>query len=242
METICPAGARGTAGVAQAEERARGVRRRAVLDAVRTAPGPQGVAELAGALGVHANTVRFHLDALVAEGAVSRRTQRPAGRGRPRTVYTGVPGMDRGGTRGYRLLAQVLVGALAARDAPGRADAEAAGRAWGGFLVDAGQPPAPTAAAAAARLTALLAGLGFEPGAEPPDGVPDAIRLRHCPFLELAEEHGQVVCAVHLGLMRGALAAMDAPLTADRLDPFAAPDSCLAHLAPVGPRTEGAAP
>lgn len=218
-----------------AAEPVRGARRRAVLDAVRDAAEPRGVEELAGALGVHANTVRFHLDALVAEGAVSRRTQAPVGRGRPRTVYTGTPGMDRGGARGYRLLAQVLVGGLAAKDAQGRGDAEAAGRAWGGFLVDAAQPPATTGAAAVARLTALLADLGFEPAAEP-----GAIRLRHCPFLELAEEHGQVVCSVHLGLMRGALAAMDAPLTAERLEPFAAPDSCLARLAPVGPRPEGA--
>ncbi|WP_031512204.1 helix-turn-helix transcriptional regulator [Streptomyces sp. NRRL F-5123] len=217
------------------EERFRGARRRAVLDAVRAAVEPQGVAELANALGVHVNTVRFHLDALVAEGAVSRRTQRPAGRGRPRTVYTGAPGMDRGGARGYRLLAQVLVGGLAAKDAQGRGDAEAAGHAWGGFLVDVAQPPATTGAAAAARLAALLADLGFEPAVEP-----DAIRLRHCPFLELAEEHGQVVCSVHLGLMRGALAAMSAPLTAGRLEPFAAPGSCLARLAPVGPRPEGA--
>ncbi|MFI0897486.1 helix-turn-helix transcriptional regulator [Streptomyces sp. NPDC020983] len=221
--------------MAGTQERPRGVRRRAVLDAVRAAAEPQGVAQLAARLGVHANTVRFHLDALVAEGAVSRRTQRPEGRGRPRTVYTGAPGMDRGGARGYRLLAQVLVGGLAAKDTQGRADAEAAGRAWGGALAGARQTPAPTAAAATARLTALLADLGFEPAVEP-----DAIRLRHCPFLELAEEHGQVVCSVHLGLMRGALAAMGAPLTAGRLEPFAAPGSCLARLAPAGPRPEGA--
>ncbi|MFI0723399.1 helix-turn-helix transcriptional regulator [Streptomyces sp. NPDC021224] len=221
--------------MAEPQERSRGVRRRAVLDAVRAAGEPQGVAELAGELGVHANTVRFHLDALVAEGAVSRRTQRPAGRGRPRTVYTGAPGMDRGGARGYRLLAQVLVGGLAAKDGRGRGDAEEAGRAWGGFLVDPAQPPAATADTAAERLTELLADLGFEPAVEP-----GAIRLRHCPFLELAEEHGEVVCSVHLGLMRGALAAMGAPVTAGRLEPFAAPDSCLARLAPAGPRPEGA--
>jgi predicted ArsR family transcriptional regulator len=36
---------------------------------------------------------------------------------------------------------------------------------------------------------------------------------------------------VHLGLMQGALTAMRAPVTVDRLDPFVEPDLCVAHLA-----------
>jgi len=38
--------------------------------------------------------------------------------------------------------------------------------------------------------------------------VPVAVRLRHCPFLELAEGYDQLVCRVHLGLMQGALAEL----------------------------------
>ena len=56
------------------------------------------------------------------------------------------------------------------------------------------------------------------------------IRLRHCPFLELAEGYDQVVCAIHLGLMQGALTGLGAPVTATRLEPFAEPGACLAHL------------
>jgi hypothetical protein len=67
-------------------------------------------------------------------------------------------------------------------------------------------------------------------GADPPD----RIRLRHCPFLELAEEYGTVVCPLHLGLMQGALAELRAPVAATRLEPFAEPDACVAHLAPIG--------
>jgi predicted ArsR family transcriptional regulator len=76
---------------------------------------------------------------------------------------------------------------------------------------------------------ALLDAGGFAP--EPwVEGQP--IRLRRCPFVPLANEHRPIICGVHLGLMRGALAELGAPLEAVRLEPFVAPDLCLAHLAP----------
>lgn len=201
-------------------------RRREVLDALRAAGVPLGVTDLAERLGLHANTARFHLDALAAEGAVEQAVERPSGPGRPRTVYTPRPGMDRGGARGYRLLAQILLSRLAADGPAARGNAVQAGHEWGRFLVE--RPPPfrpPTAEEAAARLTGLLDDLDFAPE---PDG--EVIRLRHCPFLELAEEYGPLVCDVHLGLMRGALTELDAPVAADRLEPFAEPGACLAHL------------
>lgn len=213
-------------------------RRRAVAEAVRAAGRPVDVTELARRLGVHANTVRFHLDALLAEGAVTRRTEPPAGRGRPRTVYAHVPGMDRSGPRGYLLLARMLVAHLTTQP---RTAAEAAGHAWGAQLAAPPGGPSESPAGpgeAARRLADVLAGIGFAPDVE----SARRIRLRHCPFLELAEENGRVVCSVHLGLMRGALAAMGAPVTAARLEPFATADSCLAHLAPAGAPVEGADP
>ncbi|WP_251095942.1 helix-turn-helix domain-containing protein [Streptomyces sp. Caat 7-52] len=210
-------------------------RRREVLEVLRTAPSPLGVAEAAERMGLHPNTVRFHLDALVAGGLVECRTDKPSGPGRPRTVYTARPGMDRGGFRDYRLLARMLLGRWAAADpAVARAEAREAGRAWGRFLVDPPPPyEPPTPERSAAGLLALLDGLGFAPR---PEGVgesgrPERIRLRHCPFLELAEEQGGLVCSLHLGLMQGALAQLGAPLTATALEPFAEPDSCVAHLA-----------
>jgi hypothetical protein len=46
------------------------------------------------------------------------------------------------------------------------------------------------------------------------------------------------VCSLHLGLMQGALARMRAPVTADRLQPFAEPSLCIAYLA-ARPDTAG---
>ncbi|MGW7522013.1 helix-turn-helix transcriptional regulator [Streptomyces sp. NPDC054783] len=211
-------------------------RRQEVLDVLRAAPSPLGVAETAERMGVHPNTVRFHLETLVAEDLVERRAEPSPGPGRPRTVYTARPGMDRGGMRDYRLLARILLSRWASADpATAREEALQTGRAWGGHLV---QPPSPfeepTAVRSVAALLALLGELGFAPRAEGADGAggtPRRIRLRHCPFLELAEEHGSLVCPLHLGLMQGALARLNAPLTATGLEPFAEPDSCVAHLA-----------
>ncbi|MGW0283444.1 helix-turn-helix transcriptional regulator [Streptomyces sp. NPDC003236] len=210
-------------------------RRREVLDVLRAAPAPLGVAAVAERMGVHPNTVRLHLDALVADGLVESRTEASSGPGRPRAAYSARPGMDRGGARGYPLPARMLLSRWASADpAEARAEAEKTGRAWGRFLVDPLPPfEQPTAGRSAARLVGLLDDLGFAPSAEGtpgPDGSPARIRLRHCPFLELAEEYGRLVCPLHLGLMRGALAGLGAPLTATGLEPFAEPDSCLAHL------------
>ena len=126
----------------------------------------------------------------------------------------------------------------------GAQEAAEAGRAWGRFLVEPVPPYRKlTARQSVERLTALLDDLGFDPEPEPEPpaaaaGAQDAqepgpgrIRLRHCPFLELAEEYSGVVCPVHLGLMQGALAELRAPVSATRLEPFAEPGACVAHLA-----------
>jgi predicted ArsR family transcriptional regulator len=206
-------------------------RRRAVLEAVRAAEGPVGVAEVADRLGVHSNTVRFHLDALAAHGHVERAVEEPSGPGRPRTLYSAGPGMDRGGVRRYRLLSRILLGQLASTGPDAETAAADAGRAWGRYLVEQ-MPPfrRPTAEEAVARVGSMLDDLGFDPQL-PGDGTPpDRVRLRHCPFLELAEEYGTIVCPLHLGLMQGALAELEAPVEATRLEPFAEPGACLAHL------------
>ncbi len=97
----------------------------------------------------------------------------------------------------------------------------------------AGPVPAHRRRSREARLAEILSDMGFAS-----DSVPDPsgllVRLRHCPFREVAMEHQAVVCSLHLGLMQGALAGMAAPLATDRLEPFVEPGLCLAHLS-VGP-------
>jgi predicted ArsR family transcriptional regulator len=105
-----------------------------------------------------------------------------------------------------------------------------AGREWGAYLTE--QPPPyqrPSAGEAIERLTAIMEKLGFAPQAEA-DSTRYRLCLHQCPFREVARDHQEVVCSLHLGLMQGALAQMRAPVTADRLKPFAEPSLCITHL------------
>jgi predicted ArsR family transcriptional regulator len=200
-----------------------------VLELLRAAGSPLGVQEVADRTGLHPNTARFHLDGLVEAGLATREAQPRATPGRPSMAYRAADGDPAGGRR-YRLLAEMLTSLIAGMmPEPGRA-AVAAGREWGGYLAE--QPPPyqrPGAGEAIERLTAIMEQMGFAPQAEA-DGTRYRLCLRQCPFREVAQDHQEVVCSLHLGLMRGALAKMRAPVTADRLEPFAEPSLCVAHL------------
>ncbi|MGH3123621.1 MAG: helix-turn-helix transcriptional regulator [Streptosporangiaceae bacterium] len=209
-----------------------GPSRTKVLDLLRAAGSPLGVQEVAGQAGLHANTARFHLDALVETGLASRAPAARSRPGRPSMAYQAVDGGGAPGRRRYRLLAEMLTSLIAGvMPEPGKAATEA-GREWGRYLTE---QPAPyrrlDLAEAIGRLTATLEEIGFAPEAVT-DGTQHQIRLRQCPFREVAENHQEVVCSLHLGLMQGVLARMRAPLTADRLQPFVQPSLCIAHLTP----------
>ena len=202
-----------------------------VLDLLRAAGSPAGVRDIADQAGLHPNTARFHLDALVDAGLAARAPKERTTPGRPSMAYRAVAGGEPAGRRRYRLLAEMLTSLIAGMlPKPGEA-AEEAGREWGRYLTE---PPPPyqrlDAGEAVERLTATLAEIGFAPEAVT-DGTQYQLRLRQCPFREVAENHQDVVCQLHLGLMQGALAQMRAPVTADRLQPFAEPSLCIAYLA-----------
>jgi predicted ArsR family transcriptional regulator len=202
-----------------------------VLDLLRAAGSPTGVRDIADQAGLHPNTARFHLDALVDAGLAARAPKERTTPGRPSMAYRAVAGGETMGRRRYRLLAEMLTSLIAGMlPKPGEAAGEA-GREWGRYLTE---PPPPyqrlDAGEAVERLTATMAEIGFAPEAVT-DGTQYQLRLRQCPFREVAENHQDVVCQLHLGLMQGALAQMRAPVTADRLQPFAEPSLCIAYLA-----------
>jgi len=205
-----------------------GGRRAEVLRHLRDAVASLSVADVAARTGLHVNTARFHLDGLVADGLAERTIEEREAPGRPRVLYTAQGRSP--GPRSYGLLAEMLTGLVASLDDAEPAAVEA-GKAWGRHLIER---PAPSeevgAAEATARLGRLFDAAGFQPEtAEGQQGEVE-IRLHHCPFREVAERHQGVVCALHLGLIQGALEELRAPFVAEDLRAFVTPGMCIARL------------
>ncbi len=210
---------------------ALGESRTRVLDLLRSAGGPLGVQEIADRTGLHPNTARFHLDALVEAGLATRAPQPRETPGRPSMAYLAVSGEGSTGQRRYRLLAEMLTSMIAGVMPEHREAAAEAGRQWGRYITE--QPPPYEqlgAGQSIERLASAMAGIGFSPEVVA-EGAAYQLRLRQCPFREVAERHQDVVCSLHLGLMQGILGQLRAPVAADKLQPFAEPGVCIAALA-----------
>ncbi|OBB42765.1 helix-turn-helix domain-containing protein [Mycobacterium sp. 852002-51961_SCH5331710] len=197
-----------------------------VLEYVR-ANAPARTVDAAESLGLHRNTVREHLDALVDHGLVERSTEPAAGRGRPAALYrpfAADPGVV---ARDYAGLATALAGHIARTSADPERVARSAGVEWGREL--AGETADTDDDRRQAVLDAL-ARLGFAPD-DDDDGARRGVALRRCPLLEAARRYPSVVCQVHLGIVEGLLQSMDAPTGPGlELIPFAEPGACRLFL------------
>lgn len=190
------------------------------------------VVELAEELDLHANTVRAHLTVLEDAGLVGSATQPHDGPGRPRHLYHATARSDQlvNGSA-YRFLARMLADHISDTTSnPSRA-AEATGSAWGRGLVNQPEPDCELSPRDGIdRVVEVLDGLGFAPVVD--DEGPTSVRLllRRCPFLAVAREHQEVVCSIHLGLMRGALDVLDVQVVVEDLDPLVEPSLCVSRL------------
>ena len=84
--------------------------------------------------------------------------------------------------------------------------------------------------AAGVRIGRALAEAGFAPARV----AADVIELRNCPFRELVDGAEHPVCAMHAGMMAGALEEWDGGIRLDALEPVAAPGPCRARLIGAG--------
>lgn len=205
---------------------ARASSRRRVLDLLRYAGRPMGLAELSEATGLHPNTLRGHLDLLVDLGHVQRAVERRTTPGRPRVLYAWRDGEPV--TNPYRLLATELAAGLAT-GTDSVAAGRAAGRHWGERLrAQAGLAPdeAPDTDQVVALATEGLSHLGFTAQTDP---LGDRIYLRSCPFEELARTNPSV-CRVHADLLTGLFDELGGGVELEGLDPFVRADLCIARL------------
>ncbi len=191
--------------------------RDAIVAALRDTSDGLDTEAIAQRVGLHPNTVRWHLGRLADDGVVRSAPERRRSRGRPSIVHRLTPeGIVRGRDE-YRLLATMLTEALA-EDPDGPRRAYATGREWGRHLA-AAEPGVDAAA--------LLDRQGFAA-----EQVGERIEMRRCPFYALAEASPHVVCTLHHGIVDGALEEMGSAQRVERLDPFVEPTLCIAHLHP----------
>lgn len=203
--------------------------RTAILAKLRDQPDPTTQAAIVAATGLHANTVREHLDGLVRRGLVRRTRARPSGRGRPAWLYEAVA--EDPARSEYAGLASALAVTIARHSPDPQRDAADAGESWGRQLArDRGASPLPPEEARA-QVVELLDDLGFDPS--PEEEHPEHVRLTRCPLLEAAHRQPDVVCSVHLGLVRGVLAEYGASADGSALQPFSEPGACRLVVPPV---------
>ncbi|MGY4858457.1 helix-turn-helix transcriptional regulator [Cryobacterium sp. AP23] len=228
--------------------------RRRVLGLLTAAGGPLDAVTVAAGMGLHVTTARFHLEQLEAVGLVERRINRAGGRGRPQVLFSPVaeplPVED-----AQQQLMQALAAVIGEDDDGGRARSVRAGERWsaqysaaadapsaeipvtGGPVVleptaDGPVAPDPTAedtfaGAVVPTLLRVLTEIGFEPELDADEAT---IALPACPFRAEARQNPDVVCSVHLGLLKGVARSLGHNGDGIRLRPFVQPHLCLVEL------------
>jgi predicted ArsR family transcriptional regulator len=162
-------------------------------------PLPLVTSEIADILGLHVNTVRPHLERMREVGLLHVDTETRGSVGRPQHRYSlshDAPALGLEPSP-YPTLARMLLTAAAEGGLEGD-DLGGAGREQG--RADARRWPDDVSALDA--LVVEQAKLGFDPAVvEHDDGA--TMAFAHCPFRELAEQHPELVCRLHCGLVEG---------------------------------------
>jgi predicted ArsR family transcriptional regulator len=196
---------------------------------------PVSIRELAVRLSLHPNTLRPHLRRLEEVGLVQSEVRRGASSvGRPQTLYAVVAGDAARGRADYRLLAEILAGVSTGKRARERAESLAA--EWGRYLVGRGEPRPGTRRPAGRNLAVLqeaMATAGFDPRFRRDAGGDVEISMRDCPFRDLLEDHRELVCGVHRGLLEGMLASLNPPHRLDQYAPLVERGICRIRAHPI---------
>lgn len=199
------------------------VPRARILEVLQASQSSETAATIAERTGLHHNTVREHLDALVDLDLVDRVKSTPSGRGRPSWQFKAseVQTEPDPRVREFAGLAGALSSYIASYSNDPRAEAIAAGRIWGQEVVarrgpaKGGQPRK--------KVVEILDNLGFAPKS---NRRYTSTALTRCPLLDIARKHPEVVCAAHQGLVIGALESLGVADADVQLNAFAEHGAC----------------
>jgi predicted ArsR family transcriptional regulator len=161
-------------------------------------PKPLATADIAESLGLHANTVRPHLERMREVGLLDVQSDNRGAVGRPQHRYSLAAEAPSLGLEPptFALLARMLLRAAGLAGADGD-DAVDAGREQG-----RGDARRSVGRPCVDALVRELDRLGFDPAAAT-DDENTTIAFAHCPFRELAEANPDLVCGLHRGLVEG---------------------------------------
>ncbi len=231
-----PAATDGLAALSGLDDPVRGQ----LYEFVSGSAGPVGRDEAAAAAGIGRGLAAYHLDKLVGLGLLTASYQRPAGRagrgaGRPAKFYRR---SEREFTvtlppREYELAARLLAQAVQS-DGGGdsRAALRAAARQHGAELGKRHRADRARRISARQATESALRAHGFEP-ARDQAGV---LRLRNCPFHQLAIEHPDLICGMNLALVQGITEGLGASGLHPVLDP--GPGRCCVAISAAQPTEE----
>jgi predicted ArsR family transcriptional regulator len=186
---------------------------------VSASPEPTGRDQAAAAAGIGRSLAAYHLDRLVELGLLTASYERLAGRtgpgaGRPSKLYSR-SGHEFAVTvppREYDLAARLLaIGVEGDTTGHCRAALRCAAWQYGANLASQSRP----GVSASQAVQKALAGHGFEPWRD----EAGTIRLRNCPFHQLAALHPDLVCGMNLALIDGLVGGLGAPAMHAALDP-----------------------
>ncbi len=199
-----------------------------ILAALRESGSGLDTNALARAVGLHPNTVRWHLGVLGEQGLVQSAPVADGRRGRPSNLYRLTPAGFVQGRDEYHLLAAMLAGVVA--ESPGlKENAYASGARWGRYLHHKPSPSEPADdRTTVERVIELLNEQGFDAEA---DGT--TVCMHRCPFNDLARANPELICTLHHGIIDGALEEAGSSLRVAEIHPFAEPRLCTATLEPA---------
>lgn len=168
-------------------------------------PRPLTTSEIADTIGLHSNTVRPHLERMRDAGLVEVQSGARGEIGRPQHRYSLAADAPSLGLEPpvMPVLARMVL-SMAERLGASPSDAVAVGRDEG-FRRSAPYRAAPSALEA---VVSDLDRLGFDPVVSDGDDDTAVVAFANCPFGGLAEQHPDLVCGLHRGLIAGFVAGM----------------------------------